>query len=102
PPPHHPPGESAGGRRVCRAGGVEGFAALSYGTESIPAVDKICGPGNVFVTEAKRQLYGVVGLDGVFGPSETVVIADARADPALVAADLLAGAEQDELATALL
>ena len=92
----------AGVSRVFRAGGVQGIAALAYGTESVPAVDKICGPGNVFVTEAKRQLYGVVGLDGVFGPSETVVIADTSAKPALVAADLLAGAEHDQLATAIL
>ena len=92
----------AGVDRVFRAGGVQGIAALAYGTESVPRVDKICGPGNIFVTEAKRRVYGEVGLDGVFGPSETVVIADNGADPELVAADLLAGAEQDELATAIL
>ena len=92
----------AGVDRVFRAGGAQAIAAFAYGTESIPRVDKICGPGNVFVTEAKRQVYGVVGLDGIFGPSETVVIADERADPAMVAADLLAGAEHDELATAVL
>ncbi len=92
----------AGVDRVFRAGGAQGIAALAYGTESIPRVDKICGPGNVFVTEAKRRLYGEVGLDGVFGPSETLVIADAAADPETVAADLLAGAEHDELATAIL
>jgi histidinol dehydrogenase len=94
--------EIAGVSRVFRAGGVQGIAALAYGTESVPAVDKICGPGNVFVTEAKRQLYGVVGLDGVFGPSETVVVADNSGEPTLVAADLLAGAEHDPLATAIL
>ena len=92
----------AGVDRVFRAGGVQGIAALAYGTESIPRVDKICGPGNVFVTEAKKKLYGTVGLDGVFGPSETLVIADGAADPEMVAADLLAGAEHDELATAIL
>ncbi len=92
----------AGVDRVFRAGGVQGIAALAYGTESVPRVDKICGPGNVFVTEAKKRVYGEVGLDGVFGPSETVVIADGGADPELVAADLLAGAEHDELATAIL
>ena len=92
----------AGVDRVFRAGGVQGIAALTYGTESVPRVDKICGPGNVFVTEAKKRVYGEVGLDGVFGPSETVVIADGGADPELVAADLLAGAEHDELATAIL
>jgi len=92
----------AGVNRVFRAGGVQGIAALAYGTESVPRVDKICGPGNVFVTEAKKRVYGEVGLDGVFGPSETLVIADDSADPELVAADLLAGAEHDELATAIL
>jgi histidinol dehydrogenase len=92
----------AGVDRVFRAGGVQGIAALAYGTGSVPRVDKICGPGNVFVTEAKRRVYGEVGLDGVFGPSETMVIADDGADPELVAADMLAGAEHDELATAIL
>jgi histidinol dehydrogenase len=87
---------------VFRAGGVQGIAALAYGTESITAVDKICGPGNVFVTTAKRRVYGDVGIDGVFGPSETLAVADGAANPALVAADLLAGAEHDELATAVL
>ena len=92
----------AGVNRVFRAGGVQGIAALAYGTDSIPQVDKICGPGNVFVTEAKKRVYGAVGLDGVFGPSETVVIADSGADAGMVAADLLAAAEHDELATAIL
>ncbi len=92
----------AGVNRVFRAGGVQGIAALAYGTDSIPQVDKICGPGNVFVTEAKKRVYGTVGLDGVFGPSETVVIADGGADAGMVAADLLAAAEHDELATAIL
>lgn len=92
----------AGVDRVFRAGGVQGIAALAYGTASIPRVDKICGPGNIFVTLAKKRLYGEVGIDGIFGPSETVVVADGSADPALVAADLLAGAEHDELATAVL
>jgi histidinol dehydrogenase len=81
---------------------VQGIAAMAYGTESVPRVDKICGPGNVFVTLAKKRLFGEVGIDGIFGPSETLVVADATADPALVAADLLAGAEHDELATAIL
>ncbi|MCH7953349.1 MAG: histidinol dehydrogenase [Chloroflexi bacterium] len=92
----------AGVDRVFRAGGVQGIGALAYGTESVPAVDKICGPGNIFVTIAKKKLFGEVGIDGVFGPSETLVIADKDADPSLVAADLLAGAEHDELATAVL
>ena len=92
----------AGVDRVFRAGGVQGIGALAYGTESIPAVDKICGPGNIFVTIAKKKLFGEVGIDGIFGPSETLVVADKHADPRLVAADLLAGAEHEELATAVL
>src|SRR6266508_389989 len=92
----------AGVDRVFRAGGVQGIAAMAYGTETIPKVDKICGPGNIFVTLAKKRLLGEVGIDGIFGPSETVVIADEHADTSLVAADLLAGAEHDELATAVL
>jgi histidinol dehydrogenase len=92
----------AGVDRVFRAGGVQGIAALAYGTESIGKVDKICGPGGIFVTVAKKRLYGEVGIDGIFGPSETVVIADSGAEPRLVAADMLAGAEHDELATAVL
>ncbi len=92
----------AGVDRVFRAGGVQGIGALAYGTESVPAVDKICGPGNIFVTIAKKKLFGEVGIDGVFGPSETLVVADKDSDPSLVAADLLAGAEHDELATVIL
>jgi histidinol dehydrogenase len=92
----------AGVGRIFRAGGVQGIAALAYGTDSVPKVDKICGPGNIFVTIAKQRLFGQVGIDGIFGPSETLVIADADADPRLVAADMLAGAEHDELATAIL
>jgi histidinol dehydrogenase len=92
----------AGVDRVFVAGGAQAIAAMAYGTETVPRVDKICGPGNVFVTEAKRRVYGTVGLDGIFGPSETLVVADDSADPELVAADLLAGAEHDELATAAL
>ncbi|MBI2912895.1 MAG: histidinol dehydrogenase [Chloroflexi bacterium] len=94
--------EIAGVARVFRAGGVQGIAAMAYGTETVPRVDKVCGPGNIFVTLAKRKLYGEVGIDGLFGPSETLVIADGDADPSLVAADLLAGAEHDELAVAAL
>ena len=92
----------AGVDRVFRAGGVQGIGALAYGTESVPAVDKICGPGNIFVTIAKKKLFGEVGIDGIFGPSETLVVADEDADPRFVAADMLAGAEHDELATAVL
>ena len=92
----------AGVNEVYRVGGVQGLAALAYGTESVVKVDKICGPGNVFVTTAKRRLYGLVGIDGIFGPSETVVLADQTADPSLVASDLLAAAEHDELASSIL
>ncbi len=83
-------------------GGAQAIGALAYGTETIRAVDKIFGPGNLFVTLAKRQVYGVVGIDGLAGPTETVVIADEAANPAWVAADLLAQAEHDILASAIL
>jgi histidinol dehydrogenase len=88
--------------RVYRLGGAQAIAAMAYGTETVPPVDKIVGPGNLFVTLAKRQVYGVVGIDGLLGPTETVVIADESADPGLVAADLLAQAEHDLLASAIL
>ena len=83
-------------------GGAQAIAALAYGTGSIRPVDKIFGPGNLFVTLAKRQVYGLVGIDGLAGPTETVVIADDSARPAWVAADLLAQAEHDVLAAAIL
>jgi histidinol dehydrogenase len=83
-------------------GGAQAIAALAYGTPSIPAVDKIVGPGNLFVSLAKRQLYGVVGIDSYAGPTETMVIADDSARPEWVAADLLAQAEHDVLASAIL
>lgn len=83
-------------------GGAQAIGALAYGTESIRPVDKILGPGNLFVTLAKRQVYGVVGIDGLAGPTETVIIADESVDPAWVAADLLAQAEHDPLASAIL
>ncbi|HVN16017.1 MAG TPA: histidinol dehydrogenase [Anaerolineales bacterium] len=83
-------------------GGAQAIAALAYGTQSIPAANKIFGPGNLFVTLAKRQVYGVVGIDGLAGPTETVVIADESANPTWVAADLLAQAEHDLLASAIL
>jgi histidinol dehydrogenase len=83
-------------------GGAQAIAALAFGTQSIAAVDKIVGPGNLFVSLAKRQLYGVVGIDGYAGPTETMVIADDSAQPAWVAADLLAQAEHDVLASAIL
>lgn len=89
-------------REVYAVGGAQAIGALAYGTQSIPAVDKIFGPGNLFVTLAKRQVFGVVGIDGLAGPTETVVIADENADPAWVASDLLAQAEHDVLASAIL
>ena len=92
----------AGVDGVFRAGGAQGIAALAFGTESIPRVDKVCGPGNIFVTLAKKAVHGLVGIDGFFGPTETVVVADAHANPALCAADLLAQAEHDALASPIL
>ena len=92
----------AGVDEVFLLGGAQAIAALAYGTETIRAVDKIFGPGNLFVTLAKRQVYGVVGIDGLAGPTETVVIADEAANPSWVAADLLAQAEHDLLASAIL
>ena len=88
----------AGADRVFAASGAQAIAALAYGTETIPRVDKICGPGSIFVTLAKRSVFGDVGIDGVYGPTETVIVADADADPALCAVDLIAQAEHDELA----
>ena len=87
---------------VYRVGGAQAIAALAYGTQSIPRVDKIVGPGNIFVVLAKRQVYGSVDIDLLPGPTETLVIADSEADPVLVAADLLAQAEHDTLASAIL
>ena len=92
----------AGVDTIYTLGGAQAIAALAFGSESIPAVDKIVGPGNLFVTLAKRQVYGLVGIDGLYGPTETMVIADESADPAWVAADMLAQAEHDVLATAIL
>jgi histidinol dehydrogenase len=88
--------------RVFALGGALAVAALAFGTESVPAVDKIVGAGGLFTTVAKRQVYGTVGLDGLAGPTETMVIADESADPVWVAADLLAQAEHDVLAMAIL
>lgn len=83
-------------------GGAQAVAALAFGTESVPRVDKVVGAGGLFTTLAKRQVYGIVGIDGLYGPTETVVVADETADPGWVAADLLAQAEHDVLATAIL
>lgn len=92
----------AGVESVYVLGGAQAIAAMAYGTASVPRVDKIVGPGNLFVTLAKRQVYGTVGIDGLPGPTETMVIADENADPSLAAADLLAQAEHDVLASAIL
>ncbi len=92
----------AGVDRVYALGGALAVAALAFGTESVPRVDKVVGAGSLFTTIAKRQVYGIVGLDGLYGPTETIIIADDSANPAWVAADLLAQAEHDVLATAIL
>ena len=94
--------EIAGVDTVYKVGGAQAIAALAYGTESIAAVDKIFGPGNRFVTAAKRQLYGIVGIDAMYGPTETLIVADDSASPELVAADLLAQAEHDDFAAPIL
>ena len=88
--------------RVFRVGGAQAVAALAYGTESVPKVDKIVGPGNQFVAEAKKQVFGQVGIDMVAGPSEILVIADGKCNPQIVAADLLSQAEHDPNASAVL
>lgn len=92
----------AGVDRIFKIGGAQAISALCYGTESIPKVDKITGPGNIFVATAKKLLFGEVGIDMVAGPSEILVIADKTANPAFVAADMLSQAEHDKLATAVL
>ncbi len=88
----------AGADRVFCASGAQAVAALAYGTQTIPRVDKICGPGNLFVTLAKRAVYGDVGIDSIYGPTETVIVADETADAVICAVDLIAQAEHDELA----
>ncbi len=92
----------AGATEVCKVGGAQAVAALAYGTESIPKVDKIAGPGNIFVALAKKSVYGHVSIDSVAGPSEIMILADETANPRYVAADLLSQAEHDELASAIL
>lgn len=92
----------AGADRVFRCGGAQAVAALAYGTESVPKADKIVGPGNAFVAEAKRQVYGQVGIDVIAGPSEILVVADGNSNPRHVAADLLSQAEHDRSASAVL
>lgn len=92
----------AGVSEVYRVGGAQAIAALAFGTESIAPVDKICGPGNIYVALAKREVYGAVDIDSIAGPSEIVVLADETAEPAYIAADLLSQAEHDEMASAIL
>ncbi len=92
----------AGADRIFKVGGAQAVAALAYGTETIPKVDKIVGPGNAFVAEAKRQVFGMVSIDMIAGPSEILVIADGKSNPAFVAADMLSQAEHDRNAAAVL
>lgn len=92
----------AGIDKIVKSGGAQAVAALAYGTESVPAVDKIVGPGNIYVATAKRKVFGKVGIDMIAGPSEILVLADGGCNPAWVAADLLSQAEHDKLATAVL
>lgn len=94
--------KEAGVTAIYKAGGAQAIAALAYGTESIPKVDKIVGPGNIFVALAKRAVYGHVSIDSIAGPSEILVLADETANPRYVAADLLSQAEHDEMASAIL
>ena len=91
-----------GADRIIKAGGAQAIAALAYGTESVPKVDKIVGPGNAFVAEAKRQVYGLVSIDMIAGPSEILVVADGKSNPRHLAADLLSQAEHDKMASAVL
>ena len=88
----------AGATRIFRIGGAQAIAAMAYGTQSVPQVDKIMGPGNAFVNEAKRQVFGVVGIDALAGPSEIFTVADETANPVILAADMLAQAEHDPMA----
>ncbi len=92
----------AGVDRIFKVGGAQAVAALAYGTESVPKVDKIVGPGNAFVAEAKRQVFGMVSIDMIAGPSEILVLADGKSNPEFVAADLLSQAEHDKNASAVL
>ena len=102
PPPTLVAADIAKVDRIFSVGGAQAIAALAFGTESIPKVDKICGPGNVFVVLAKKLVYGAVDIDGLQGPSEVLIIADETANPGYCAADLLAQAEHDPLASAIL
>ncbi len=101
-PPTLVAADIAGVDRIFCIGGAQAIAALAFGTDSIPRVDKICGPGNIFVVLAKKMVYGVVDIDGLQGPSEVLIIADETANPEYCAADLLAQAEHDPLSSAIL
>ena len=92
----------AGIDKIFKVGGAQAIAALAHGTESIPKVDKIVGPGNAYVAEAKKQVYGIVSIDMIAGPSEILIVSDGKSDPAVVAADLLSQAEHDKMASAVL
>ena len=92
----------AGADRIVKAGGAQAIAALAYGTESVPKADKIVGPGNAYVAEAKRQVYGLVSIDMIAGPSEILIVADGKSNPRHLAADLLSQAEHDRVASAVL
>jgi histidinol dehydrogenase len=94
--------QEAGVQEIYRVGGAQAIAALAYGTETIPKVDVITGPGNIYVTLAKKLVYGTVGIDSLAGPSEVLIIADEVANPVYIAADLLAQAEHDPMAAAIL
>lgn len=88
--------------RVFKMGGAQAIAAMAFGTEQVPKVDKVVGPGNIYVNLAKKEVYGYVGIDGIYGPTEALIIADDTANPSLIAADLLAQAEHDVLAIPIL
>lgn len=92
----------AGIDRIFKTGGAQAVAALAYGTESVPKVDKIVGPGNAYVAEAKKQVFGRVAIDMIAGPSEILVVADSTCNPKFVAADMLSQAEHDKMASAVL
>jgi histidinol dehydrogenase len=94
--------QEAGIHEIYRVGGAQAVAALAYGTETVPKVDVITGPGNIYVTLAKKLVFGTVGIDSLAGPSEVLIIADKTANPSFVAADMLAQAEHDQMAAAIL
>ena len=97
-----PAANEAGVDEIYKVGGAQAIAAMAFGTESVPKVDKIVGPGNIFVALAKKAVFGYVSIDSIAGPSEILVLADETANPRYVAADLLSQAEHDEMASAIL